>query len=145
MATKKNFEVIEGCGSIKIRDPKTTISIEFKEGEPQTLRGDCEDLTKFSSKIYLNTSRALVDFAYQEGYLEFSDAKSLRRREARRALGASLRAAREAKGYSIRDVEEATGVTKAVISRTEGGRANTTIDTINDLAEFYGLRVDLVK
>lgn len=67
------------------------------------------------------------------------------RREQRKRLGRSLKEAREDLGLSLRDVEDKTGINKSVISRTEGGRANTTIDTFNELADFYGYRMDLVK
>ena len=64
-------------------------------------------------------------------------------REFRRDLGDQLRKAREKKGYSLRSVEEYTGISKKIISRTELGRANTTIDTIALLCRHYGIYLEL--
>lgn len=72
------------------------------------------------------------------------DPKEVRRGH-RKRIGKALREAREEAGMSIRAVAEATGIDKGIISRTEAGRANTTIDTINLLADCYGYRLELMK
>ena len=64
-------------------------------------------------------------------------------REYRRNIGAQLKAMREKRGYSMRHVEEQTGISHNIISRTEAGRANTTIDTLAILVDFYNLEVPL--
>lgn len=64
-------------------------------------------------------------------------------REYRRNIGAQLKAMREKRGYTLRYVEEETGVAKNIISRTEAGRANTTIDTLAILVDFYAIGLPL--
>lgn len=60
-------------------------------------------------------------------------------REYRRSIGWQLKEMRTKSGYTLRQVEEATGINKNIISRTEAGRANTTIDTLAVLTDFYGM------
>ena len=67
------------------------------------------------------------------------------RREHRKRIGKALREAREEAGMSIRAVAEATGIDKSIICRTEAGRANTTMDTLNTLADCYGYRLELMR
>lgn len=67
------------------------------------------------------------------------------RRAHRKRLGRALKEARKECGYSVLEVEKRTGVSRTIISRTEAGRANTTIDTINTLADCYGYRLELMK
>ena len=62
----------------------------------------------------------------------------------RKELGAQLRDARKAAGMTVRDAMDASGVNMGVISRTENGRANTTIDTIFALADCYGVSLSIV-
>lgn len=63
----------------------------------------------------------------------------------RKRIGAALKEARKECGYSVLEVERRTGVARNIISRTEAGRANTTLDTINALAECYGCKWKLIK
>lgn len=60
-------------------------------------------------------------------------------RHYRRSVGWQLKEMRNKRGYTLREVEEATGIAKNIISRTEAGRANTTIDTLAVLTDFYGM------
>ncbi|MBD5357390.1 MAG: helix-turn-helix transcriptional regulator [Bacteroides sp.] len=64
-------------------------------------------------------------------------------REYRRNIGTQLKAMREKRGYSMRYVEEKTGISHNIISRTEAGRANTTIDTLAILVDFYEIGIPL--
>lgn len=64
-------------------------------------------------------------------------------RETRKRIGSQLKAERERQGISIRSLAEKTGVDKNIISRIEAGRANATIDTLNALAMYLGLTVNL--
>ena len=64
-------------------------------------------------------------------------------RNYRRNVGAQLKAMREKRGYSLRFVEEETGISRNIVSRTEAGRANTTIDTIAVLVDFYRIGIPL--
>ncbi|MDE7442158.1 MAG: helix-turn-helix domain-containing protein [Muribaculaceae bacterium] len=67
------------------------------------------------------------------------------RRANRKRMGKALKEAREKRRLSVLEVERRTGVSRTIISRTEAGRANTTIDTINTLADCYGYRLELMK
>ena len=64
-------------------------------------------------------------------------------REYRRNSGEQLKAMRVKRGYSLRQVEEKTGIARNIISRTEAGRANTTIDTLAILVDFYEIGIPL--
>lgn len=66
-------------------------------------------------------------------------------RKYRRSIGLQLRSMREKRGYTIREVMEATGIDKNIISRTEAGRSNTTIDTLAVLSDFYGIDLEISK
>lgn len=137
------FEVKENLGEITMRDPQSGVTVRFMKGESHSFV--CIDMGTTSGKDYVEISRRMTDFAYSEGLLEKGSPRSIFRKEARHQFGSSLKKAREENGLSIREVAARTGINKSVISRTEGGRANTTIDTINELVDFYGYRLELKK
>ena len=62
----------------------------------------------------------------------------------RRRLGRQLTARRKAKGWTLKDVAVRTGRQPSRISEMETGRANSTIDALEQVAEVAGLRLMLV-
>lgn len=137
------FEVRKNLGEVTMTDPESGIIIKFMTGDASSLV--CVDMGHASASEYVAVSQRMTDYAYSQGLMEKSSYRTIKRREARQRLGKELKEAREAAGLSIREAEARTGVDKNVISRTEAGRANTTIDTINELAECYGCRLELSK
>ena len=72
------------------------------------------------------------------------DAVKELRRAHRKRIGQQFKEARLTAGLSIRDVEERCGVSRNIICRTEGGRANTGIDGIAAIAAAVGKSVEIV-
>jgi len=57
-------------------------------------------------------------------------------------LGSRLRAARDAKGLTLDELAAESGVSKAMISRVEGGARSLTLDTASALCDVLGLSLD---
>lgn len=137
------FEISEDLGEVTMKDPGSGVEISFYKGDASSFT--CINMGHGSCSEYVAVAQRMTDYAYSHGLLEESCYRTIRKRENRQHLGKALKEAREKCRLSVLEAEKRTGVSRTIISRTEAGRANTTIDTINTLADCYGYRLELMK
>lgn len=58
--------------------------------------------------------------------------------------GYLIRETRKAKGYTQKEMGEKMGITEATFNRYENGTANLSIETIQKVAEAFGMKVRLI-
>lgn len=125
----------------EVFDTITGISVVFKEGYfNESQKFGWANAKTTNAQTLATAARELTDWLIKEHpnlLVEVPD--EMIKDDARRVVGAALKAARKERGLTIRQVEEMTGIANNHISRIENGRYNVTLDTIALIAAALDL------
>lgn len=66
------------------------------------------------------------------------------KQQTRDRIGLRITALRKMKGWTITELADRSGVGRGHVSRIEAGKYAVTIETIQAIAEAFGMQVDLV-
>lgn len=113
-----------------MEDPATGIILQWVD--------DATDFRALSSGAlkggdYINKAQEMTTWAYDHGLIKPVTMERINRYNFRHAVGTRLSAARKEKGITQEQLAAMTGIDRGHIARIEGGRMNTTLDTLEKI------------
>nr|DAP01810.1 MAG TPA: Helix-turn-helix XRE-family like protein [Caudoviricetes sp.] len=133
------YSTTKDNGEVTMRDLATGVTLQWMEGEPNTLRTTSMGNTRRSE--YIRIAQAMTTYAYDHGLLGETTPSVLIKQAARQAVGQQVRQARETKGLTGQQLAERCGLAQPHIARIEAGRYNVTTDILAIIAHALGTEI----
>lgn len=133
------YSITKDNGDVTMRDLATDVTLQWMEGEPNTLRTTSMGNTRRSE--YIRIAQAMTTYAYDRGLLKEASPTMLIKYYARQDVGKQIRKARKAKGLTGQQLADRCGLSQSHIARIEAGRYNVTTDILAIIAHALGTEI----
>lgn len=137
----QSYDITTTNGEVTMRDLATGVTLQWMEGEPNTLRNTSMGNKRGSE--YVRIAQAMTSYAYDHGLLGETTPSILIKQAARQAVGQQVRQARETKGLTGQQLAERCGLSQSHIARIEAGRYNVTTDILAIIAHALGAEITI--
>lgn len=135
------YSTTKDNGEVTMRDLATGVTLQWMEGEPNTLR--VASLGSVRGSECTRIAQAMTTYAYDRGLLKEASPTMLIKYNAQQAVGKQIRKARKAKGLTGQQLAERCGLSQSYIARIEAGRYNVTTDILAIIAHALGTEITI--